>query len=311
MADRPSYLRLYEEGLLEERIKKARELLSGCRVCPRECGVNRLEGETGVCSTGARAEVSSYSPHFGEESPLVGDHGSGTIFFTHCNLLCLFCQNYDISHEGQGHEVTPDVLARLMLDLARQGCHNINFVTPTHVVPQILEALPLAVEAGLDLPLVYNCGGYDSVETLRLLDGIFDIYMPDFKFWDNDLGERYCGVEDYLERTKEAFLEMHRQVGDLELDNNGLAVRGLLVRHLVMPGDLKGTREICRFLAEKISPDTYVNIMGQYRPCGRASEFPEIARSLSNEELKEARRLAREAGLSRLDQPRLYKFLRI
>ena len=266
---KPSYFRLVEEGILPERIRSARELLDGCRVCPHECGVDRIAGETGLCHTGNAAMVSSYNAHFGEEAPLVGRHGSGTIFFTHCNLGCLFCQNYDISHDGYGRETDAEFLAGLMVKLAVSGCHNINFVTPTHVVPQILEALPHAVRAGLDRPLVYNSGGYDRVETLKLLDGIVDIYMPDFKFWDNRTAQRYCNAPDYADRAREAILEMHRQVGDLELDENNAAVRGLLVRHLVMPGQLAGTREICHFLADEVSSGTYINIMGQYRPYGR------------------------------------------
>ncbi|MEW5724341.1 MAG: radical SAM protein, partial [Thermodesulfobacteriota bacterium] len=300
----PLYIGLYKEGRLEERVAAARELLRACRVCPRECGVNRLEGELGVCRTGRRALVSSYGPHFGEEDPLVGHHGSGTIFFTHCNLLCLFCQNYDISHEGVGEEAEPEALAGLMVALAGRGCHNINFVTPTHVAPMILEALPHAVEAGLDLPLVYNSGGYDQVETLKLLEGVFDIYMPDFKFWSAQASRKYCEVPDYPERARAALREMHRQVGDLVLDERGVAVRGLLVRHLVMPGNLAGTYEVARFLAEEISPDTYLNVMGQYRPCGRAYEYPELSRALTAGELAEAKQEARRAGLSRLDERR-------
>jgi len=305
----PSYLRLYESGLLEERIQKARELMLDCRLCPRQCGVDRTAGETGVCQTGTRAWVSSFNAHFGEEEPLVGSRGSGTIFFTHCNLLCLFCQNYDISHKGHGQKVEPEVLAGLMIELARAGCHNINFVTPTHVVPQILEALPMAIRAGLDRPLVYNSSGYDSVETLRLLDGIFDIYMPDFKFWDNEAARKYCGVSDYRERACEAILEMHRQVGDLDLDEDAVATRGLLVRHLVMPGDLAKTREICRFLADEVSTRTYINIMGQYHPCGRADEFQELTEPLTRSELRRAKEMARDAGLERLDQRRRLSFM--
>ena len=300
----PSYLALYKSGQLGERIVKAREMLKACRVCPRACGVDRLAGEIGVCRTGANAWVSSITPHFGEESPLVGAHGSGTIFFTHCNLLCLFCQNWDISHEGEGQGVGPEVLADLMMRLVRAGCHNINFVTPSHVVPQILEALPRAIKTGLNVPLVYNSGGYDAVETLRLLDGVVDIYMPDFKFWDNAVARKYLGLDDYRERAMEAILEMHRQVGDLTLDDRGIATRGLLVRHLVMPHGLAGTEEICRFLAEQVSPNTYINIMGQYHPCGRAREFPELSRALLASELQEARQMALRAGLSRLDDRR-------
>lgn len=302
--NQPSYIQLNETGLLNERIEAARALLAECRVCPRRCGADRLNNETGICRTGARAWVSSIGAHFGEEDPLVGNGGSGTIFMTHCNLMCAFCQNYDISHEGHGQGVEPELLADLMLRLVSEGCHNINFVTPSHVVPQILEALPHAIKAGLDVPLVYNSGGYDSVETLKLLDGVFDIYMPDFKFWDNGLGRRYCGVDDYRERASEAILEMHAQVGDLKNDSDGLAVRGLLVRHLVMPGNLEDTADICRFLAEEVSPDTYTNIMGQYRPCGEASDFPELGRPLSGAELRQAKEIAAQAGLKRLDQRR-------
>ncbi|MBW2623798.1 MAG: radical SAM protein, partial [Deltaproteobacteria bacterium] len=288
----PSYIKLYEEGLLEERIQKAAEMLKQCRVCPRECGVDRLAGEKGVCRTGSRAMVSSFSPHFGEEDPLVGTRGSGTIFITNCNHLCVFCQNYDISHLGQGQEVEPRILAGLMLELNKSGCHNINFVSPSHVVPQILEALPFAIEAGLNVPLVYNTGGYDSIETLRLLDRVFDIYMPDFKFWDNDVAMKYCRIPDYRERACEALVEMHWQAGDLALDEEGLATRGLLVRHLVLPRGLAETKSICSFLAEEISPATYVNIMGQYHPSGEASEYPELSRTLRRDELEAAKKMA-------------------
>ena len=289
------------------RIEEARALLSSCSVCPRGCGVDRrssMGAETGICQTGALARVSSASPHFGEEDPLVGTGGSGTIFLTHCSLMCLFCQNYDISHMGHGQTVDSAVLSGLMVRLAGQGCHNINFVSPTHVVPQILEALPAAIEAGLDIPLVYNSGGYDMVETLRLLDGVFDIYMPDFKFWNDEYGRKYCQVDDYRAQATAALLEMHRQVGPLQIDDRGIATRGLLVRHLVMPGGLGDTAEICKFIAQKISPQTYVNIMGQYRPCGRAHELPEIACAPSNDELRRAREIAVEVGLERLDKRR-------
>lgn len=300
----PSYIALYSQGLLDERIQQAVEMLKECRVCPRECLADRSVGELGVCRTGRRAELSSYHAHFGEEEPLVGRNGSGTIFITHCNLLCSFCQNYDISHEGRGHEASPDVLAGLMIELKIRGCHNINFVTPSHVIPQILEALPIAIEAGLNVPLVYNSGGYDRVETLRLLDGVFDIYMPDFKFWDNAIAERFMGVKDYADRTREAVKEMHRQVGDLVMNEEGIAQRGLLVRHLVMPEGLAGTYDIARFLAEEVSSDTYINVMGQYRPCGDAGQWPELSRPLYVEELNQAKELARKAGLHRLDDRR-------
>jgi putative pyruvate formate lyase activating enzyme len=276
-------------------------MLENCRLCPRECDVNRLEDEKGVCRTGRLAMVSSYSPHFGEEDPLVGINGSGTIFFTNCNLLCVFCQNWEISHLGEGREVSSKSLAGMMLHLQEQSCHNINFVTPSHVIAQILEALSYAVEGGLKIPLVYNTGGYDSVASLRMLEGIFDIYMPDFKFWDPEMARRYLKAPDYPERAREAIKEMHRQVGDLILDENGIALRGVLLRHLVMPGGLAGTREIMRFVARDISRNTYVNIMDQYRPCGNASNYPPLDRSITPDEYEEALRSAREEGITRLD----------
>jgi putative pyruvate formate lyase activating enzyme len=260
----------------------------------------RLQGETGVCGVAENAMVSSYGPHYGEERPLVGSGGSGTIFLAHCNLCCVFCQNSEISQEGEGQAASVRKLAEMMLDLQRMGCHNINFVTPTHQVPQILRALPLAVEGGLQVPLVYNCGGYESLETLRILDGVFDIYMPDFKYADSEAAKRYSNAENYPEVAKAALQEMHRQVGDLVMDRRGIARRGLLVRHLVLPNDLAGTGEVVRFLAE-LSEDTYVNIMAQYRPCYRAHEHPSLARRPTREELESALQLARAAGLHRLD----------
>ncbi len=298
---RPLYLDAYDRGILEERVERAHRVLENCRLCPRNCKVNRLKGEKGVCKTGAQAEVSSYGPHYGEERPLVGRGGSGTIFLTNCNLLCVFCQNYEISHLGEGYQVTPGVMAGMMMDLQKQGCHNINLVTPTHVVPQILSALLIAIPSGLNVPLVYNCSGYEEVETLRLLDGIIDIYMPDFKFWEPEKAKRYCKAPDYPEKAKEALREMHRQVGELVTDSGGIALRGLLVRHLVMPDNVAGTKEILNFIANEISRNTYVNIMNQYRPCGKAFEFREIARPLSRGEYLAALQWAKEAGLSRLD----------
>jgi putative pyruvate formate lyase activating enzyme len=247
--------------------------------------------------------VSSYGPHFGEEAPLVGGHGSGTIFFTNCNLRCLFCQNYSISQLGEGYRVSKEELAYIMLSLQAQGCHNINLVSPTHVVPQILEALELAVKSGLHLPLVYNTGGYDSVETLRILDGIVDIYMPDMKYDDEKIARELSGIENYPEINKAAIKEMHRQVGDLEISEEGVAQRGLLVRHLVLPNGLAGTRGIVNFLSREISRNTYVNIMAQYRPCYRALEIASLGRPLSSAEFYEALCFAREAGLTRLDKP--------
>ncbi|MGB5617903.1 MAG: radical SAM protein [Desulfobacterales bacterium] len=298
-----SYKKLIEQGKLAEKIRSARSMLHTCTLCPRECRVDRLAGQTGVCKTGAHAWVSSYTPHYGEEAPLVGTNGSGTIFFTHCNLLCIFCQNFDISHEGIGQEVSAEQLAAIMIDLQRMGCHNINFVTPSHVVWQILEALALAAENGLRVPLVYNSGGYDRVETLQLLEGVFDIYMPDFKFWDPRVAEETCNAPDYPEVARNALREMHRQVGDLVIDGNRIARRGLLVRHLVLPEGLAGTREIMRFIADDISTDTYVNIMTQYRPCGRAAEVRELAAYPTENDFQKARRAAIEAGIRRLDRP--------
>lgn len=274
--------------------------MAECRVCPRTCRARRFRGETGACRVGNEAIVSSYGAHFGEERPLVGVGGSGTIFLTYCNLQCVFCQNFEISQRGEGEVVSPERIAGMMLELQRLGCHNINFVTPTHQVFQILQALSLAIEDGFRLPLVYNCGGYESVETLRLLDGIVDIYMPDLKYGDAETAKRYSGVEDYPAQAQAALREMHRQVGDLTLDGRGVARRGLLVRHLVLPNDLAGTTEVVTFLAQ-LSPNTYLNVMGQYRPCYGARQHPPLARRPTAEEMKRAVHLARAAGLHRLD----------
>jgi len=290
--------------LLQQKIEAARKLLSPCRLCPRKCSVDRLCGETGICKTAEHAGVSSYNPHFGEEAPLVGRNGSGTIFFTHCNLMCLFCQNYDISHEGCGREVSSEELAAIMLALQQQGCHNINFVTPSHVVPQILAALEIAVQHGLSVPLVYNSGGYDLPATLRLLEGVFDIYMPDFKFWHPRIAESACQAPDYAEVARKALKEMHRQVGDLVIDDSGVARQGLLIRHLVLPGGAAGTRKIMRFIAGEISSGSYVNIMSQYRPCGRAAEIEGLNAFLSPTDYRTALQEAKEEGITRLDQPR-------
>ena len=299
----PAYLALHRRGELKERVAQAHEVLRACTLCPRECGANRLEGPKGAaCRTGVRAVVSSFNPHFGEEAPLVGRGGSGTIFFTHCNLRCDYCQNYDISQLGHGAEVEPEDLARMMLYLQEMGCHNINLVSPTHVVPQILAGLLLAAEAGLRLPLVYNTGGYDALGTLQLLDGVVDIYMPDMKYADAEIGWKYSHVRDYPRHNQAAVREMHRQVGDLALDEDGIARRGLLVRHLVLPEGLAGTAEIVRFLAEEISRNTYLNLMDQYRPCYRSHELPPLNRRITRQEYEEAVRLALEAGLHRLDK---------
>ena len=300
----PAYIDTFHKGLLREKIDTAYAMLKACTLCPRLCGVDRLANEKGVCNTGEKSFVSSYNPHFGEEAPLVGNNGSGTIFFTHCNLLCIFCQNYDISHEGCGEEITDEYLAGIMLFLQNAGCHNINFVTPSHVVPQVISAVEIAIKAGLSVPLVYNSGGYDRVETLKLLEGVFDIYMPDFKFWDPEIAEASCDAKDYPEVACGALAEMHRQVGDLVVDDSGIARRGVLVRHLVLPKGLAGTREIMRFIARKISPNTYVNIMPQYRPCGRADEIAALSNTPTKADVDRAIRIAREEGVERLDERR-------
>jgi putative pyruvate formate lyase activating enzyme len=299
----PSYVSAVEKGLLKENIEKAYNLLKSCVLCPRRCGVDRLSGERGACNTGKRAWVSSFNPHFGEEGPLVGSHGSGTIFFTHCNLMCLFCQNYDISHEGHGQEVTDSELAEMMLALQNQGCHNINFVSPSHVVPQILSAVEIAASQGLSVPLIFNTGGYDRIATLKLLEDVFDIFMPDFKFWDPQVAENACQAGDYPQVARKALQEMHRQVGDLQIDEQGLACRGLVIRHLVLPDGQAGTRDIMRFIAQRISPDSYVNIMSQYRPCGRAAEINGLNTNLKTDEYHLAVQAAKEEGITRLDRP--------
>jgi len=304
----PGYFSVYRSGDLKRRVSKTAELLSKCTLCPRNCRVDRYAGELGACGISADAIVSSYGPHYGEESVLVGRYGSGTVFFTGCNLACTFCQNYDTSQLRHGRKVSAEQLAEAMLDLQNERCHNINLVSPTHQVPQILAALEFACEGGLRLPIVYNCGGYESVETLRLLDGIIDIYMPDVKYGANESGMRYSGVPDYWDRARDALREMYRQVGDLVVrkiacDDGGtaeVAVRGLLVRHLVTPGRVAHTREVMRYIAEEISSDTYLNVMGQYRPVYGASEFAEINRQITIHEYREAVEIALQVGLRRL-----------
>ncbi len=298
-----AYLAAYEAGLLPDRAEKAYGLLKECTVCPRRCSIDRMQGKKGFCRAGGLPEISSYGPHFGEERPLVGQNGSGTIFMTYCNLGCIFCQNYEISRMGHGEQISFDKLSRIMVDLQHRGCHNINFVSPSHFVPHILKALPKAVEMGLSVPLVYNTGGYDSVEALQLLDGIVDIYMPDFKYAQAEIALRYSQAPDYPDVARAAIRQMHRQTGDLVIDEEqGIALRGLLVRHLVLPGGLAGTREVMHFLATEISPDTYVNIMDQYYPCGNLiPPGSPLARRATHEEFIDAVRIAKEEGLVRID----------
>ncbi len=303
MISTPSYINLFSSGELRRRVDRAREIITCCTLCPHECRVDRTAGERGKCRSGEKPVVSSFHAHMGEESCLVGRNGSGTIFFTNCNLACVFCQNYDISQLGYGDEVSFERLAEMMLALQKRGCHNINLVTPTHVVYAILEALLLAVPAGLRVPLVYNSGGYDSVETLALLEGIIDIYMPDFKYADDETARNLSGARDYPERAKAALKEMHRQVGDLLIDSRGIAERGLLVRHLVLPNNLAGTDAAMCFLVW-LSRDTYVNIMDQYHPEYRANEIFDLRRRVTLDEYDAAVRCALDAGLHRLDDRR-------
>lgn len=301
----PAYLTLHRTGELKRRVDEAVATLADCHICPRDCGVNRLADKTAACKTGRHAQVASYFPHFGEEDCLRGWRGSGTIFFSMCNLRCVFCQNFDISQANKSQEVGPPELAAMMLYLQELGCHNINFVTPEHVVPQVLEGLVIAVEAGLHLPIVYNTSAYDSMESLRLLDGIVDIYMPDFKFWDTKLSLRYLKAKDYAEVACRVVKEMYRQVGPLSFDENGLAKRGVLVRHLVMPGFLEETHNIFSFLANEIGPDIYVNVMDQYYPAGKVTreKYAEINRKLQRPEFQDAMQMARDAGF-RVDKRR-------
>ena len=302
----PAYMKLFRTGELYRRSREVLRLLENCKVCPRDCEVDRLADETAVCKTGRHAIVSSAFPHFGEEDCLRGWNGSGTIFFSMCNLKCVFCQNYDISQDGEGQEAGPEHLAFMMMNLQNRGCHNINFVTPEHVVPQILEALPLAVQLGLRLPLVYNTGAYDSMDSMRVMDGIVDIYMPDFKYWSPELSKKYLKAKDYPEAAQRVIREMHRQVGDLVVDENGLAKRGVLIRHLVMPDSDSDARQIMHFLNHEVSPHTYVNIMSQYRPAGKvnANKYPELNRKIFSEEVGRVYKIAREEGLYRFDKRR-------
>ncbi len=295
----PSYIALSRSNELDKRIEILNQMLSSCKLCPRECGVDRTIGEEGICKSGTKLMVSGIHPHFGEEAPLVGAHGSGTIFLTGCNLRCVYCQNYEISHLGIGEVITIEEIAKNMLRLQGIGCHNINFVTPTHFVPQLVEAIAIAVKDGLNIPIVYNCGGYEKVEIVRLLDGIIDIYMPDMKYGRPKHADKYSKAKNYPEINFKAVKEMHRQVGDLKLDDLGMAYRGLLVRHLVLPEDLAGSERIFRFLADNVSKKTYINIMDQYRPQYKAWEFTKLGRKPTNKEYNRAVELAKKVGLNR------------
>ena len=291
------YIELEENGSLQKKSDALIRRMELCTLCPRKCKVNRLIGETGICRTGRYASIYSAHAHFGEEPPLVGFSGSGTIFFTNCSLMCNFCQNFEISHLGEGQEIPPVELAARMLSLQWAGCHNINFVTPSHVVPQIIEALCIAVEQGLNIPLVYNSSGYDDPETIKLLEGVFDIYMPDLKFFNSELSGETCYAPDYAEWAKASVLEMHRQVGNLVTDGNGIACRGLIIRHLIMPGQLNDTKKVLEFIAEEVSPVTYTNIMPQFSPFGEVSKHPVLGRRITKLEFEQALGYGRSLGL--------------
>lgn len=308
MADRsgvkyPSYLNLFEDGTLEKRAKELKEIYTNCTLCPRDCRVDRTRKQLGRCRATSTLKISSAFPHFGEERPLVGQKGSGTIFLSHCGLRCLYCQNHTISMDGEGIEVSDERAAEAMLKLQKMGCHNINWVTPTHYLPSLINGLKLAIPLGLKLPIVYNTSGYEKPDILRNLDGIVDIYLPDFKYWDPEMAGKYSSeAYSYPHYARLAFKEMFRQVGDLEADGRGVARRGLMVRHLVLPNRVAGTREVLKFIAEELSRTTYINIMRQYRPEYRAREFKEIDRRLTGAEYAEALGWAKEFGLSNLDR---------
>ncbi len=294
----PQYIELHKSGELDKRIKEIEKIYKSCTLCPHNCKIDRSVNKNGKCCSGMLPAVSSASPHFGEEPPLVGYSGSGTIFFTSCNLHCIYCQNYDISQMHIGQEISYDDLAGIMIDLQKRGCHNINFVTPTHMIYQILRSLKTAIAKGLNIPLVYNSGGYDSVETLILLDGVIDIYMPDFKYFNDKTGEALSGIKSYPQIAKMAITEMYRQTGDLKLDENGTAYKGLLIRHLVLPSHTNESKHILEFVLN-LSKNTYLNIMDQYRPEYRAAENSALTRRISSEEYFEVVDYANKLGLTR------------
>jgi putative pyruvate formate lyase activating enzyme len=297
----PSYIHLHISGELQRRVADAYQHLALCDVCALNCPVNRITGKLSGCQTGDKVRISSYSPHYGEERPISGWRGSGTIFFTRCNLHCQYCQNYQVSQVEKGIEVEPEELAEIMLQLQEKGCHNINFVSPSHIVPQILAAIDHAVEKGLNIPLVYNTGGYDSQVMLNLLDGVIDIYMPDMKYSDSSLAKKYSKIPHYAEVNRQVIKVMHQQVGDLQINEDGLAIHGLLIRHLVLPNFIAGTDKVVKFLTDEISKDTYINIMDQYHPCYQAYRYPEIRRRINQEEYQGAFHSAVNAGLHRFD----------
>lgn len=296
MQRKPSYIKLHKQGIIKERIKKLKDILENCHLCPHHCEVNRIKGETGLCNSDSRIKIASYGPHYGEEAPLVGSKGSGTIFFSNCSLKCVYCQNYEISQKGLGNYIKPEELAEIMLNLQKRGCHNINFVTPTHMVYGIIKAVDIALEKSLEIPLVYNTGGYDSVNTLKLMEGIIDIYMPDVKYASNKKAEKYSNVPNYYDIIKDALIEMHKQVGDLQI-KNGLAEKGLLVRHLVLPDHIAGTKDIIDFLVNSISVNTYLNLMKQYYPSFQVDKYPELNKRIDYSQYNKLLKYAKTRGL--------------
>jgi putative pyruvate formate lyase activating enzyme len=302
----PSYINLKKTGELGKKVAELYKILESCELCPRKCRVNRFENEKGYCQMGKDMVVSSYGPHFGEEKVLVGLFGSGTIFLAGCNLLCVYCQNYEVSYLREGGKISERRTADLMLDLQSRGCHNINFVTPTHFTPQLVKSLEIAAEEGLRIPIVWNCGGYENVEIIKILDGIVDIYMPDMKYGNNESARKYSNAPDYFERCKEAVEEMYYQVGDLKLDKDGVAYRGLLIRHLILPNNLAGSENVLYFV-QKLSRNSYINIMDQYRPEGRAWKYQELSRHILREEFTQAIEIANKLGLQRLDKKKFRK----
>lgn len=296
-SDYPGFIRLHRSGELAKRVKDIYQLMKSCQLCPRRCGVNRLKGEVGYCRAALEPEISSFYCHFGEEPPISGWAGSGTIFFTHCSLRCVFCQNYPISQLGYGNKISIEHLARIMLNLQKKGCHNINLVTPTHFTPQIMAALDIAASKGLMIPLVYNCGGYESIQTLKLLKGVVDIYMPDIKYGGKEEAEKYSNAPDYFEVAKRAIKEMHHQVGELDVSPDGIAKRGLIIRHLILPNNLAKTEQVLKFIKNEVSPGTYISIMSQYFPAYKATKIPELKRKITKKEYQKVLRFVRELSL--------------
>jgi len=294
----PSYLKAYNNGKLDTAVNTARKLLQSCTICPRKCKVNRLKGQTGFCQTGLEAQIYSYLAHHGEEPPISGSKGSGTIFFSHCNMACIYCQNYEFSQKnGQGRGVSDAELGKIMMQLQTMGCHNINLVSPTHVMPQILSGLKIAIESGLNIPLVYNTGGYELPEIIELLDGIVDIYLPDMRYADNGLAEKYSFAPGYMEYNQASIKEMHRQAGIARFNSNGIIEKGIIIRHLVLPANISGTDQIMSFIAREISVDTYISLMSQYTPYYKAGQYPEINRRLTQQEYQDAQQCMEKYGL--------------